>query len=201
MALLVHELFLPSLSSHSLPSDKSWGSWWQERGLAYAQLARIDKPIGTLLLLWPTLWALSRSRGWWTAGTLDPDRVRGGVFLMRSAGCVINDYADRSFDGHQIARRRPLPGRDEREVLVLFAVLALLSFALVLTLNPLTISLSFAGLLLAVCYPFMKRSPIPSWCSDGLLLVHSHGLRGPGNARRRKPGCCFLPEPAVDHRL
>ena len=75
---------------------------------------------------------------------------------MRSAGCVINDYADRSFDGHvKRTAGRPLPmGRvAEREVLVLFAVLALLSFALVLTLNPLTISLSFAGLLLAVCYP------------------------------------------------
>ena len=136
----------------------------KERGLAYAQLARIDKPIGTLLLLWPTLWALCLAAG----GLPDPWILTVfvvGVFLMRSAGCVINDYADRNFDGHvKRTAGRPLPmGRvAEREVLVLFAVLALLSFALVLTLNPLTISLSFAGLLLAVCYPFMKRFiPIP----------------------------------------
>ena len=136
----------------------------KERGLAYVQLARIDKPIGTLLLLWPTLWALCLAAG----GLPDPWILTVfvvGVFLMRSAGCVINDYADRNFDGHvKRTAGRPLPmGRvDEREVLILFAVLALISFALVLTLNPLTIGLSFAGLLLAVCYPFMKRFiPIP----------------------------------------
>ena len=136
----------------------------KERGLAYVQLARIDKPIGTLLLLWPTLWALCLAAG----GLPDPWILTVfvvGVFLMRSAGCVINDYADRNFDGHvKRTAGRPLPmGRvDEREVLILFAVLALISFALVLTLNPLTIGLSFAGLLLAVCYPFMKRYiPIP----------------------------------------
>ena len=136
----------------------------KERGLAYVQLARIDKPIGTLLLLWPTLWALCLAAG----GLPDPWILTVfvvGVFLMRSAGCVINDYADRNFDGHvKRTAGRPLPmGRvDAREVLILFAVLALVSFALVLTLNPLTIGLSFAGLLLAVCYPFMKRFiPIP----------------------------------------
>ncbi|MFQ2134846.1 4-hydroxybenzoate octaprenyltransferase [Aeromonas hydrophila] len=136
----------------------------KERGLAYVQLARIDKPIGTLLLLWPTLWAL------WLAADGLPDLWTllvfvVGVFLMRSAGCVINDYADRNFDG-QVKRTagRPLPmGKVKpREVLALFAVLALISFALVLTMNPLTIGLSFAALLLAVCYPFMKRYiPIP----------------------------------------
>ncbi|QNF24577.1 4-hydroxybenzoate octaprenyltransferase [Aeromonas hydrophila] len=136
----------------------------KERGLAYVQLARIDKPIGTLLLLWPTLWAL------WLAADGLPDLwtllvfVVGG-FLMRSAGCVINDYADRNFDGHvKRTAGRPLPmGKVKpREVLALFAVLALISFALVLTMNPLTIGLSFAALLLAVCYPFMKRYiPIP----------------------------------------
>ncbi|ORJ15475.1 4-hydroxybenzoate polyprenyltransferase, partial [Aeromonas salmonicida] len=136
----------------------------KERGLAYVQLARIDKPIGTLLLLWPTLWAL-----WLAAGGL-PDLWTllvfvVGVFLMRSAGCVINDYADRNFDGHvKRTAGRPLPmGKVKpREVLALFAVLALISFALVLTMNSLTIALSFAALLLAVCYPFMKRYiPIP----------------------------------------
>ena len=136
----------------------------KERGLAYVQLARIDKPIGTLLLLWPTLWAL------WLAADGLPDLWTllvfvGGGFLMRSAGCVINDYADRNFDGHvKRTAGRPLPmGKVKpREVLALFAVLALISFALVLTMNPLTIGLSFAALLLAVCYPFMKRYiPIP----------------------------------------
>ncbi|ENC6659067.1 4-hydroxybenzoate octaprenyltransferase [Aeromonas hydrophila] len=136
----------------------------KERGLAYVQLARIDKPIGTLLLLWPTLWAL------WLAADGQPDLWTllvfvVGVFLMRSAGCVINDYADRNFDGHvKRTAGRPLPmGKVKpREVLALFAVLALISFALVLTMNPLTIGLSFAALLLAVCYPFMKRYiPIP----------------------------------------
>ncbi|MFM4920324.1 4-hydroxybenzoate octaprenyltransferase [Aeromonas dhakensis] len=136
----------------------------KERGLAYVQLARIDKPIGTLLLLWPTLWAL------WLAADGLPDLWTllvfvVGVFLMRSAGCVINDYADRNFDGHvKRTADRPLPmGKVKpQEVLALFAVLALISFALVLTMNPLTIGLSFAALLLAVCYPFMKRYiPIP----------------------------------------
>ncbi|HHQ4474762.1 4-hydroxybenzoate octaprenyltransferase [Aeromonas sp. S41-2] len=136
----------------------------KERGLAYVQLARIDKPIGTLLLLWPTLWAL------WLAADGLPDLWTllvfvVGVFLMRSAGCVINDYADRNFDGHvKRTAGRPLPmGKVKpREVLALFAVLAIISFALVLTMNPLTIGLSFAALLLAVCYPFMKRYiPIP----------------------------------------
>ncbi|MCH7377977.1 4-hydroxybenzoate octaprenyltransferase [Aeromonas sp. MR19] len=136
----------------------------KERGLAYVQLARIDKPIGTLLLLWPTLWAL------WLAADGLPDLWTllvfvVGVFLMRSAGCVINDYADRNFDGHvKRTAGRPLPmGKVRpREVLALFAALALISFGLVLTMNPLTIGLSFAALLLAVCYPFMKRYiPIP----------------------------------------
>ena len=131
----------------------------KERGLAYAQLARLDKPIGTLLLLWPTLWALWLAAGGLpNLGTLLVFVI--GVFSMRSAGCVINDYADRHFDGHvKRTAGRPLPmGKvSPREALLLFAVLTLLSFALVLTQNALTIGLSFAGLLLAVCYPFMKR--------------------------------------------
>ncbi|QFI56313.1 4-hydroxybenzoate octaprenyltransferase [Aeromonas simiae] len=138
----------------------------KERWLAYRQLARIDKPIGTLLLLWPTLWAL------WLAGEGRPDPwvllvFVIGVFLMRSAGCVINDYADRDFDGHvkRTAGRPLASGRvTEREALLLFAVLAIISFLLVLTLNPLTIIMSFAGIVLAVCYPFMKRFiPIPQF--------------------------------------
>jgi 4-hydroxybenzoate polyprenyltransferase len=125
----------------------------------YAQLMRLHRPIGILLLLWPTLWGL------WFAGAGRPDlHVLAvfvvGVVLMRSAGCVINDYADRGFDPH-VARTRERPlaaGRvGPREALVLFAVLCLVAFALVLTLNRLTIWLSFAGAFLAASYPFLKR--------------------------------------------
>lgn len=126
---------------------------------AYWQLARMDKPIGTLLLLWPTLWAL------WLASAGQPDWwallvFTLGVFLMRSAGCVINDYADRHVDGHvKRTALRPLPaGRlTTRQALLFFAALVGLSFLLVLTLNRFTIALSLVGLVLAVLYPFMKR--------------------------------------------
>lgn len=125
----------------------------------YALLMRVHRPIGVLLLLWPTLWAL------WLAGAGRPDiRVVAifvaGVFLMRSAGCVINDYADRDFDRHvRRTRERPITaGRvDPGEALALFVVLSLTAFALVLSLNALTIGLSFVGAALAVTYPFMKR--------------------------------------------
>lgn len=125
----------------------------------YARLMRLDKPIGTLLLLWPTLWAL-----WIAAGGLPDLKVLGvfvaGVVLMRSAGCVINDYADRDFDPHvDRTRLRPLAaGRVEpREALILFAVLCLIAFGLVLTMNNLTIMLSLGGVVLAAIYPFTKR--------------------------------------------
>ena len=125
----------------------------------YALLMRLHRPIGTLLLGWPTLWAL------WIAGQGQPDwRVLLvfvlGVLLMRSAGCVINDYADREFDPHvERTRDRPIAaGRvSPREALVLFAVLCLVAFALVLTLNRLTIALSVVGAFLAATYPFLKR--------------------------------------------
>lgn len=126
----------------------------------FAQLARIDRPIGSFLLLWPTCWAL------WLAGEGHPALSNLlvftlGVFLMRSAGCVINDYADRHWDG-QVSRTRlrPLPtGRVKpKEALLLFAALLIAAFLLVLFFtNPLTLSLAFAGALLAVIYPFMKR--------------------------------------------
>ena len=126
---------------------------------AYYELMRVHRPIGTLLLLWPTLWAL-----WLAAGGIPPLKELVvfvlGTFLMRSAGCVINDYADREFDGHvKRTRGRPIPMGwvTPREALGLFAVLALLAFALVLTLNPFTIALSFGGAALAAAYPFMKR--------------------------------------------
>ena len=125
----------------------------------YARLMRIDKPIGTLLLLWPTLWALwIAAEGWPPLHILAIFIV--GTFLMRSAGCVINDYADRDFDGHvERTRNRPLatgavsPG----EALALAAGLSAAAFVLVLPLNTLTILLSVPALLLAGSYPFTKR--------------------------------------------
>lgn len=125
----------------------------------YQRLARLDRPIGILLLLWPTLWAL------WIAGRGHPDGFVVAVFvlgvvLMRSAGCVINDYADRRFDSHvERTRQRPLAAGEigGREALLLAAVLCLLAFALVLTQNRLTIQLSVAALFLAASYPYTKR--------------------------------------------
>ena len=130
-----------------------------ERLMDYARLMRLHRPIGILLLLWPTLWAL------WIAAQGRPGlHILAvfvlGVVLMRSAGCVINDYADRDFDPHvERTRARPIAaGRvTPREALVLFATLCLIAFALVLTLNRLTILLSFAGAFLAATYPFVKR--------------------------------------------
>ena len=126
---------------------------------AYQRLMRLDKPIGTFLLLWPTLWAL------WFASQGHPDWCLVviftlGTFLMRSAGCVMNDIADRNFDGH-VARthRRPLVSGEVsvKEALILAAGLSLVAFSLVLTLNGLTILLSFPALLLAITYPLTKR--------------------------------------------
>lgn len=126
---------------------------------AYARLMRLDKPIGSLLLLWPTLWAL------WIAGQGDPQPrivliLVIGVFVMRSAGCVINDFADRKFDPHvERTRDRPLATGEVsvREALILFTLLSLLGFLLVLLLNWLSIVLAFVGLFLAASYPFLKR--------------------------------------------
>lgn len=130
-----------------------------ERLELYSQLTRFGRPIGSLLLLWPTLWAL------WIAGRGSPDPYVVvvffiGVFLMRGAGCVINDYADREIDGHvKRTRSRPLARGvvSEREALALFVVLGLAAFALVLTMNRLTVYLSLVGVALAALYPFMKR--------------------------------------------
>jgi 4-hydroxybenzoate polyprenyltransferase len=125
----------------------------------YALLMRLHRPIGILLLLWPTLWAL------WIAGAGRPGLLVAAVFilgvvLMRSAGCVINDYADRDFDPH-VARTRDRPiaaGRvTPREALVLFVLLCVTAFALVLLMNRLTIALSVIGALLAASYPYTKR--------------------------------------------
>ncbi len=129
------------------------------RAFDFIQLMRLDRPIGIYLLLWPTLWAL------WVAAEGVPSWGNllifvSGVVLMRSAGCVINDYADRHFDGHVTrTHQRPLVrGRvSEREALGLFAGLLLLSLLLVLCTNLATLYLSFGALALAACYPFMKR--------------------------------------------
>ncbi|MEQ5274544.1 4-hydroxybenzoate octaprenyltransferase [Proteus terrae] len=131
----------------------------QSKWQAYSRLMRIDKPIGALLLLWPTYWAL------WIAAKGFPDWhilivFTIGVFSMRAAGCVINDFADRKIDGSvERTKNRPLPSGavTEKESKILFIVLVLLSFALVLTLNTMTIWLSIAGLALAWFYPFVKR--------------------------------------------
>lgn len=131
----------------------------EQRLYQYALLMRLDRPIGILLLMWPTLWGL-----WLAARGMPQTSVFLvfviGVVLMRSAGCVINDYADREFDPHvERTRHRPLAaGRISRhEAITLFVVLCLVAFVLVLTMNRLTIALSFAGALLAAVYPFMKR--------------------------------------------
>ena len=129
------------------------------KAAALLQLIRFDKPIGTLLLLWPTLWAL-----WIAAEGLPSLKLLVifclGTFLMRSAGCIINDYADRQVDG-AVARTssRPLVtgAISEKEALALFAFLLLLAFGLVLLTNMRTIWLSFIAVLLASSYPFMKR--------------------------------------------
>ncbi len=132
---------------------------WAERLRAYYYLVRLHRPIGIFLLMWPALWAL------WLAGEGNPPWSVVlifvlGVVLMRSAGCAINDYADRGFDGFVARTRdRPLatgevsPG----EALVVFSALCLAAFVLVLQLNWQTVALSVAALSLTVIYPFMKR--------------------------------------------
>jgi 4-hydroxybenzoate polyprenyltransferase len=130
-----------------------------ERLTLYEQLMRLDRPIGIFLLLWPTLWGL------WFASAGRPDPLVLWIFilgtvLMRSAGCVINDYADRDIDPHvERTRNRPLAaGRvSPKEALLLAAVLALLAFLLILPLNRLTWLMAVPALLLAASYPWTKR--------------------------------------------
>lgn len=133
------------------------------KGLArvpdFLHLTRLDRPIGTWLLMWPTLWAL------WVAAEGIPARnlvliFVAGVYLMRAAGCVINDYADRHFDGHvKRTRNRPLAtGRiTEGEAQALFLLLVMAAFVLVWFTNLFTVMLSLVGVVLAFIYPFMKR--------------------------------------------
>ena len=130
-----------------------------DRLSAYERLMRLDKPIGALLLLWPALWGL------WLAAYGLPDFVIlmifiTGTVLVRSAGCIVNDFADREFDPYvERTRTRPLAARliAPWEALSLAALLFLTAFALVLQLNQLTIMLAFVALGLTVIYPFLKR--------------------------------------------
>jgi 4-hydroxybenzoate polyprenyltransferase len=132
---------------------------WRRRLHEYVLLTRMHRPIGTLLLLWPVLWAL------WIGGQGVPDfKVLLvfvlGTFVTRSAGCVINDFADRDFDPHvRRTRERPLAARrvSPYEAIWLFVVLMLLAFALVLQLDALTVKMSVIGAVLATSYPFFKR--------------------------------------------
>ena len=132
---------------------------WRERLGQYWRLVRGDRPIGWLLLLWPTWWGL------WIASAGVPPLwtlfvFSAGVWLTRSAGCVVNDYADRWLDG-QVERTRDRPlatgAVSGREALLVFAALMLAAFALVLTLNRLTVLLSVVGVFLAASYPYLKR--------------------------------------------
>ncbi len=131
----------------------------RERLDIYEKLMRLDKPIGILLLLWPTLWGLWLSSG----GSPEPFVFVIfvlGVVLMRSAGCIINDFADRDFDRHvERTKDRPLAARliSPQEALLLAGVLILLAFLLVVQLNWLVVELSMIALVLAVIYPFLKR--------------------------------------------
>lgn len=131
----------------------------KDRLKAYAYLIRLDKPIGTLLLLWPTLWAL------WLASSGVPEFnivfiFVAGTFLMRSAGCAINDYADRDFDRHvQRTQARPVTSGviSGKEALTVAAGFALIAFLLIQPLNVFTKQLSVLALLVAFVYPFTKR--------------------------------------------
>ncbi|MEO7386102.1 MAG: 4-hydroxybenzoate octaprenyltransferase [Gammaproteobacteria bacterium] len=134
----------------------------------YARLMRLDKPVGIWLLLWPTLWGL------WIAGAGRPKPVNflvfvAGVLVMRSAGCVINDFADRHIDGAVTrTRSRPLAAGQvtPAEAMALFAVLGLMALALLSLLNPLARLLAVGAAMLTVIYPFSKR-----WVSAPQLLL------------------------------
>ena len=131
----------------------------RDRIVAYAYLIRLDKPIGTLLLLWPTLWAL-----WLASGGIPEWHLliifTLGTLLMRSAGCAINDYADQDFDRHVLRTKdRPITSGkiSGKEALIVAGTLALIAFLLIQPLNALTKELSFFALAVAILYPFTKR--------------------------------------------
>jgi len=137
---------------------------WLRRLLAFAQLMRLDRPIGIWLLLWPALWAL------WVAGAGHPPRrllmiFLAGTVVMRSAGCIVNDLADRNIDPHvQRTRARPLAARvlSPYEALTLFGALLAVALLLALQLNAVSLKLAFIGAALTVSYPLLKRFfPLP----------------------------------------
>lgn len=142
----------------------------------YVYLMRLDKPIGILLLLWPTLWAL------WLASAGRPDAdvlliFVAGVLLMRSAGCIVNDYADRAFDGHVArTRHRPLAQGTipHAHALLLAAALAVVAFLLVLHCNLLTVCMAVIGAALTLIYPFLKR--VTHLPQVGLGLAFAWGI-------------------------
>lgn len=147
------------MASRPTQSADRPGAELLEQARQYLRLMRLDRPIGIWLLLWPTLWGL------WIAGSGRPDQLIFivfvlGVVVMRSAGCVLNDFADRRFDPH-VARTRDRPVASGRvapvEALALFVVLGLVAIALLLLLNPLCQLLALAAAALTVVYPFSKR--------------------------------------------
>ncbi len=151
-------------SPDTTPRDAPWSYRLSRRIEEFARLARLDRPVGTWLLLWPALWAL------WIAGDGTPHQkvlivFVLGVFVMRAAGCVINDFADRDIDPHvRRTRDRPLAARRvaPMEALVFFALLLAVALYLVTFLDLLTIKLAFIGAALTVSYPFVKRIfPMP----------------------------------------
>jgi 4-hydroxybenzoate polyprenyltransferase len=148
-----------SYERYSPPVPDPVPSAWRQRLPHFWQLIRGDKPVGTLLLLWPTAWAL-----WLAAGGLPPLGTLlifvAGVWLTRSAGCIINDYADRWLDPHvDRTKARPLAAGTvaPREALALFAAMMLVAFGLVLLTNRLTVYLSVVAVFLAASYPYLKR--------------------------------------------
>ena len=154
----------PDIPVNPKPPEAPLAHRLARRVTEYTRLMRLDRPVGTWLLLWPALWAL------WIAGAGRPNpRVLIvfvlGVFVMRAAGCVINDYADRNIDPHiRRTRDRPLAARrvSPLEALVLFSALILIALFLVTRLDPLTIKLACVGAALTVSYPFLKRFfPMP----------------------------------------
>jgi len=169
----------------------------------YLQLMRLDRPVGTLLLLWPTLAAL-----WLAAEGLPPWHLLFvftlGTFVMRSAGCVINDFADRGWDQHvQRTAARPLTaGRiSERQAMLLFAGLSLTAALLLLFLNPLARWLALGGFAIAVLYPFLKRwTYLPQ---VGLGAAFSWGLiMAYASVQDRVPSEAAVPgQPALDRGL
>jgi 4-hydroxybenzoate polyprenyltransferase len=154
----------PDLSLNSKPQEAPFLFRLQRRLEEYAKLARLNAPIGIWLLLWPALWAL-----WLSGGGHPLPKVLIvfvlGVMVMRSAGCIINDFADRDIDPHvRRTRDRPLAARrvSPAEALTLFVALLLIALLLVTRLNLLTIKLAFVGAALTVSYPFVKRFfPMP----------------------------------------